>query len=375
MNQDYKLLNIVSILIEARWIKIPKLVKKRSKKAGFPPGTIVHIGNKRAEKTKITIVDYNEEQFQEKEAKSIKECFPYKDKPTVTWINIDGVHEVKIIEELGENYNFHPLILEDIVDTDQRPKIKDFGDYIFIILKMHYYDKENNEIKIEQVSLIFGKNYVISFQEREGDVFDSIRERIRNNIGRIRKARSDYLIYALMDAIIDNYFTILEKLGEETEDLEVKVIKNPVPANLQIIYRLKSELIFLRKSVWPLREVISILEKGESALIDKSTNIYLRDIYGHTIQVMDTVETLRDVISGTLEVYLSSVSNRMNEIMKVLTIIATIFIPLTFIVGIYGMNFQYMPELKWVWSYPVVLLGMLIVGIIMVFYFRRKKWM
>lgn len=354
---------------------MPKLVKKRSKKAGFPPGTIVHIGNKRTEKTKITIVDYNEEQFQEKEAKSIKECFPYKDKPTVTWINIDGVHEVKIIEELGKNYNFHPLILEDIVDTDQRPKIKDFGDYIFIILKMHYYDKENNEIEIEQVSLIFGQNYVISFQEKEGDVFDSIRERIRNNIGRIRKARADYLIYALMDAIIDNYFTILEKLGEETEDLEAKVIKNPVPANLQIIYRLKSELIFLRKSVWPLREVISILEKGESALIDKSTNIYLRDIYGHTIQVMDTVETLRDVISGTLEVYLSSVNNRMSEIMKVLTIIATIFIPLTFIVGIYGMNFQYMPELKWVWSYPVVLLGMLIIGIIMVFYFRRKKWM
>jgi len=354
---------------------LSKLVKKKSKKVGLPPGSIVHIGNKRAEKTKITIVDYNEEQFQEKEVKTVKECCPYKEKPTITWINIDGVHEEKIIEELGKIYNFHPLILEDIVDTDQRPKIKDFGDYIFIILKMHYYDKENNEIKIEQVSLIFGKNYVISFQEREGDVFDSIRERIRNNIGRIRKARADYLIYALMDAIIDNYFTILEKLGEETEDLEAKVIKDPVPANLQIIYKLKSELIFLRKSVWPLREVISILEKGESVLIDKSTNIYLRDIYGHTIQVMDTVETLRDVISGTLDVYLSSVSNRMNEIMKVLTIVATIFIPLTFIAGIYGMNFQYMPELKWVWGYPIVLLGMLIIGIVMVIYFKRKKWM
>lgn len=352
-----------------------KLVKKKSKKVGLPPGSIVHIGNKRAEKTKITIVDYNEEQFQEKEVKTVKECCPYKEKPTITWINIDGVHEVKIIEELGKIYNFHPLILEDIVDTDQRPKIKDFGDYIFIILKMHYYDKENNEIKIEQVSLIFGKNYVISFQEREGDVFDSIRERIRNNIGRIRKARADYLIYALMDAIIDNYFTILEKLGEETEDLEAKVIKDPVPANLQIIYKLKSELIFLRKSVWPLREVISILEKGESVLIDKSTNIYLRDIYGHTIQVMDTVETLRDVISGTLDVYLSSVSNKMNEIMKVLTIIATIFIPLTFIAGVYGMNFQYMPELKWVWAYPLILSVMLIIGIVMVIFFKRKKWM
>jgi len=351
------------------------MIKKKSKKAGLPPGTLIHVGNKRDEKIKITIVDYNEEQFQEKEVKTIKECFPYKEKPTVTWINIDGVHEVKMIEELGKNYNFHPLILEDIVDTDQRPKIKDFGDYIFLILKMYYCDKDNNEIKIEQVSLIFGENYVISFQEREGDVFDSIRERIRNNIGRIRKTRADYLIYALMDAIIDNYFTILEKLGEETEDLESKVIKNPVPANLQIIYRLKSELIFLRKSVWPLREVISILEKGESALIDKSTNIYLRDIYGHTIQVMDTVETLRDVISGTLEVYLSSVSNRMNEIMKVLTIIATIFIPLTFIAGIYGMNFQYMPELKWFWGYPLVLLVMLIIGIIMVKFFRKRKWM
>ena len=352
-----------------------KLLKKKSKKVGLPPGSIVHIGNKRAEKTKITIVDYNEEQFQEKEVKTVKECCPYKEKPTITWINIDGVHEVKIIEELGKIYNFHPLILEDIVDTDQRPKIKDFGDYIFIILKMHYYDKENNEIKIEQVSLIFGKNYVISFQEREGDVFDSIRERIRNNIGRIRKARADYLIYALMDAIIDNYFTILEKLGEETEDLEAKVIKDPVPANLQIIYKLKSELIFLRKSVWPLREVISILEKGESVLIDKSTNIYLRDIYGHTIQVMDTVETLRDVISGTLDVYLSSVSNKMNEIMKVLTIIATIFIPLTFIAGVYGMNFQYMPELKWVWAYPLILSVMLIIGIVMVIFFKRRKWM
>jgi len=354
---------------------LSKLLKKKSKKVGLPPGSIVHIGNKRAEKTKITIVDYNEEQFQEKEVKTVKECCPYKEKPTITWINIDGVHEVKIIEELGKIYNFHPLILEDIVDTDQRPKIKDFGDYIFIILKMHYYDKENNEIKIEQMSLIFGKNYVISFQEREGDVFDSIRERIRNNIGRIRKARADYLIYALMDAIIDNYFTILEKLGEETEDLEAKVIKDPVPANLQIIYKLKSELIFLRKSVWPLREVISILEKGESVLIDKSTNIYLRDIYGHTIQVMDTVETLRDVISGTLDVYLSSVSNKMNEIMKVLTIIATIFIPLTFIAGVYGMNFQYMPELKWVWAYPLILSVMLIIGIVMVIFFKKRKWM
>ena len=354
---------------------MPKLVKKKLKKVGLPPGSIVHIGNKRDEKVKITIVDYCEAKFQEKEAKSVEECLPYKDKSTVTWINVDGVHEMKVIEEIGKCFNLHPLILEDIVDTDQRPKIKDFVNYIFIILKMLYYDKNDNEMKIEQVSLILGKNYVISFQEREGDVFNSIRERIRNNIGRIRKAGVDYLIYALVDAIVDNYFIIIEKLGEKIENLEDKVISRPKPANLRVIHKLRRDLIFLRKSVWPLREVISILQRGESSLILESTNVYLRDVYDHTIQVIDTVETLRDIISGMLDIYLSSVSNRMNEIMKVLTIIATIFIPLTFITGIYGMNFRNMPEIKWVWGYPVVLLGMLIIGIIMVIYFKRKKWM
>ena len=342
---------------------------------GLPPGTLVHIGKKRMEEVKISIIDYDEEHLQEKETKSIEECFPYKNKPTVTWINVDGLHEIKVVEEIGKCFNLHPLILEDIVDTDQRPKIKDFRDYIFIVLKMLYYDKKDNEIQVEQVSLILGKNYVISFQEREGDVFNAIRERIRNNIGRIRKAGADYLVYALIDAIIDNYFIIIEKLGEKIENLEDKVSSRPKPANLRVIHRLKRDLIFLRKSVWPLREVISILERGESSLILESTNVYLRDIYGHTIQVMDTVETLRDMTSGMLEIYLSSVSNRMNEIMKMLTIVATIFIPLTFITGIYGMNFRYMPEIKWFWGYPIVLLGMLIIGIVMVIYFKRKKWM
>jgi len=240
---------------------------------------------------------------------------------------------------------------------------------------MIYYDKKSNTIRVEQVSLILGKNYIISFQEREGDVFSFIRERIRNNIGRIRKSGADYLAYSLIDAIVDNYFTIIERLDEEIENLEDKVIIQPNPSNVQAIHKLKRDLIFLRKSVWPLREVISFLEKGESPLVLKSTNIYLRDVYGHTIQVMDTVETLRDVISGILDIYLSSINTRMNEIMKMLTIIATIFIPLTFITGIYGMNFQYMPEVKWFWGYPAVLLGMSIIGIVMVIYFKRKKWM
>jgi len=353
---------------------LPKLVKKKLKKVGLPPGTLVHIGNKRIEKVKITIIDYDEKHFQEKEVKSAEECFPYKDKSTITWINIDGVHEIKVIEEIGKHFNLHPLILEDIVDTDQRPKIKDFGNYIFIILKMLYYDEKDNEMKVEQVSLVLGKNYVISFQEREGDVFDAIRERNRNNIGRIRKLGADYLVYSLIDAIVDNYFTIIEKLDEEIENLEDKVIIQPNPSNVQAIHKLKRDLIFLRKSVWPLREVISFLEKGESPLVLESTNIYLRDVYGHTIQVMDTVETLRDIISGILDIYLSSINTRMNEIMKILTIIATIFIPLTFITGIYGMNFQYMPEIKWFWGYPAVLSIMVAIGIGMLIYFKRKKW-
>ena len=353
---------------------MPKLVKKKLKKVGLPPGTLVHIGNKRIEKVKITIIDYDEKHFQEKEVKSAEECFPYKDKSTITWINIDGVHEIKVIEEIGKHFNLHPLILEDIVDTDQRPKIKDFGNYIFIILKMLYYDEKDNEMKVEQVSLVLGKNYVISFQEREGDVFDAIRERNRNNIGRIRKLGADYLVYSLIDAIVDNYFTIIEKLDEEIENLEDKVIIQSNPSNVQAIHKLKRDLIFLRKSVWPLREVISFLEKGESPLVLESTNIYLRDVYGHTIQVMDTVETLRDIISGILDIYLSSINTRMNEIMKILTIIATIFIPLTFITGIYGMNFQYMPEIKWFWGYPAVLSIMVAIGIGMLIYFKRKKW-
>jgi len=354
---------------------LPKLIRKKSKKAGLPPGTLIHIGNKRAERTKITVIDYDEKHLQEKGVISAEECFPYKEKSTVTWINIDGVHEMKVIEEIGKYFNFHTLILEDIMDTDQRPKVKDFGDYIFIILKMLYFNHKSNEIQVEQVSLVLGKNYVISFQEIEGDVFNPIRERIRNNLGQIRRLGADYLAYSLIDAIIDNYFVITEKLGEEIEEMEDRVIISPEPASLSIIHKFKRDLIFLRKSIWPLREVISILQRGESPHIHESTNLYFRDIYGHTVQVMDTVEILRDMISGMLEIYLTSASKRMNEIMKVLTIIATIFIPLTFITGIYGMNFQFMPEIKWFWGYPVILTVMLVLGIVMVVFFRKRKWM
>ena len=357
-----------------------RFIKKSSKAIGLPPGSLVHVGDSRTAQIKITVIDYDEKNFMEKEV-SIEECFPFKDKPSVTWINIDGVHQIDIIEKIGLHFGLHPLILEDIVNTDQRPKMEDFEDYIFIVLKMLYHSKKDDEIKAEQISLILGKNFVLSFQETEGDVFDFVRERIRNSKGRIRKVGADYLTYSLLDAVIDNYFIILEKIGETVEETEDKLIANPMPKTLQAIHDMKRELIFLRRSVWPLREVISGLQRGESKLIHKSTQIYVRDMYDHTIQVIDTIETFRDMISGMLDIYMSSVSNKMNEVMKVLTIFAAIFIPLTFVVGIYGMNFDpraspfNMPELGWQYGYPMVCVVMISVAVIMLYYFRRKKWL
>ena len=352
-----------------------RLITKRSQKAGLPPGTLIHIGERKTEKPRIRIIDYNEEQVEEKEAKTIEECFPFKDKPTVTWINIDGIHQVDIIEKLGSYFGLHPLLMEDILNTEQRPKMEDFGDYIFFVLKMLYLGDNKEEMEAEQVSLILGSNFVISFQEREGDVFAPVRDRIRKHKGRIRKAGSDYLAYALLDAIVDNYFLILENVGEKIEDTEQRLAIKPDPETLMSIRELKKEMIFLRKSIWPLREVINGLDRSESPLIHESTNAYLRDVYDHTIQIIDTVESFRDMISGMLDIYLSSLSNKMNEVMKVLTIFASIFIPLTFIAGLYGMNFRFMPELEWQWGYFAVLFVMVLAGGSMLLYFRRKKWL
>jgi magnesium transporter len=353
---------------------MPKLMKKRSKKSGLPPGTLVHIGEKKAEAPKIAIIDYDEAHFQEREAKTIEECFLFREKPTVTWINVDGL-QVEILEKLGECYGLHPLVLEDILNTDQRPKMEDYDEYLYIVLKALSYNEKSNGIETEQISLILGSNFVFSFQEREGDTFHPIRDRIRNNKGRIRKMGADYLAYTLLDSIIDNYFVILERLGEQIEILEEKLVTQPTPETLRIIHSLKREMIFLRKAVWPFREVIGNLERGESSLVKEFTRVYLRDVYDHTIQTMDTIETYRDMVSGMLDIYLSSVSNRLNAVMKVLTIIATIFMPLTFIAGIYGMNFKYMPELEWPWGYPLIWLIMVGIGVFMLLYFRKKRWL
>ena len=354
---------------------MPRLIKKTSRKVGLPPGTLVHIGEKKGDKVKITIMDYDEARLEEKEAKTIEECLPFKDTPTVIWINMDGIHRMEIMEGIGKAFSLHPLLVEDVVNTEQRPKMEDFDDCVFVVLKMLSYDEKENEIKAEQISLVLGTNLVISFQEREGDVFDPIRERIRNGRGRIRKMGADYLAYALIDAVVDSYFIMLDKLEEKMEDIEEQLLLNPGPETLNAIHVLRRKMIFLRNKVWPLREVVAALERGESPLIHESTLIYLSDVYDNTIQVIETIEKFRDMLSGTIDIYLSMASNKMNEVMKLLAIIATIFMPLTFIAGIYGMNFRYMPELEWHWGYPVILLVMVAIGISMLVYFRRKKWL
>jgi len=354
---------------------MPRLIKRRSKKPGLPPGTLVHIGKERVEKSRITIIDYDQTNFQEKEIKSVEECFSFKDTATVTWINIDGINQIEIIEKIGKHFNLHPLILEDILNTGQRPKLDDFEDYVFLVLKMPYFDTKENTIRVEQISLVLGSNFIISFQEMEGDVFNPVRERIKSGRVRIRSSGADYLIYALIDAIVDNYFTILEKIGERIENIEEELVTEPGTGTLHDIHDLKREILFFRKSVWPLREILSNLERGELTLIKESTRIFLKDVYDHTIQLIDTMETFRDMLSGMLDLYISSIGNKTNEVMRVLTIIATIFIPLTFIAGLYGMNFEFMPELKWRWGYPSVLLVIGVIGIFMLYYFRRKKWL
>lgn len=352
-----------------------KLSKKRSKKAGLPSGTLVYTGEKKDEKISIHVVDYDEANFIESELISVEECIPYKNKPTVTWINVDGVHNVSMLEKLGACFGLHRLVMEDIMNTDQRPKMEDFGDYLYLVLKMLTSGK-NGDIVTEQISIILGQNFVLSFQEGiEGDVFNPIRDHLRTGKGRIRKMKADYLAYALVDAVVDNYFVILEKFGDKIETLETELIEQPTQKTVQKIYQLKREMIFLHNAVWPLREVVSALGKHESSLISETTAPYLRDVYDHVIHIIDSVDIYREMLSSMLDMYLSSVSNRLNEVMKVLTAISLIFMPLTFIVGVYGMNFKYMPELEWRYGYFLALFLMFGIGVFMLRYFKRKKWL
>jgi len=354
----------------------PKLGSlRRRKQPGASPGTLVHTGEVKTDRVRFTVMDYHADGLIERDLDAVDEAFPLDDALTVTWLNVDGLHDVDVVQTLGERVGLHPLAMEDVLSTGQRPKIDDYGDLVFIVMRMVQFDAEQGELIDEQVSLVVGRGFVVSFQERPGDVFESVRERLRTAKGRLRTAGADYLAYALMDAVVDHYFITLEHLSDTIEDLSEDILRLPDPVSLERVHDLKRSLVFMRKSIWPLREVAGKLVRGEAPLFEPSTLVFVRDVYDHAVQVIDTVESLRDIVAGMHDIYLSSLSNRMNEIMKVLTIIATIFIPLTFIAGIYGMNFQYMPELEWRWGYFAALGLMGLIAVIMIILFRRRRWL
>jgi len=354
---------------------VQRVVKERSIKSGLPPGTLVHIGDKSDREIRVSVIDYNETVCEEKEITALKECFYFTDPSIKSWINVEGLHEIEVIQQVGECQGLHPLVLEDILNTDQRPKLEDYGEYLYIVLKTFRNDK-GGDIVTEQVSLILGANFVISFQEGiRGDIFNTIRERIRNGKGRVRSMGTDYLTYCFMDAIVDNYFVVLEEAEERIEALEDEVVTKPAPETVQKLHKLKREMIFLRKAVWPLREVLAAMTRRESKLITDPVMIYLRDVYDHVIQVIDIIEVCRDMLSGMLDIYLSSMSNRLNEVMMFLTVIATIFMPLSFLASMWGMNFKNMPELDLRWGYPIALCIMASIAVSMIVWFRKKRWL
>ncbi|MBU1181335.1 MAG: magnesium/cobalt transporter CorA [Proteobacteria bacterium] len=350
------------------------IVRDRSEKLGFPPGSLIFVGEQKTDNVVLTVSNYDVEHFEEKTAASIEDCLSYRDLPSTTWIHVCGLHRPDIIESLGSCYGIHHLFLEDILNTAQRPKMEDLEDGLFIVMKAFTLSGDETTAA-EQVSFILGENYVISLQEGNDDIFEPVRSRLRSSRGRIRSLGPDYLLYALMDTVVDHYFSVLEVLGERIGVLEDELLVDHTQETMPQIHRLRRELLFLKKTIWPLREVISAMLRSETGLIRQTTQFYIRDLYDHVIQVVDSLENYRELTSALLEIYLSSVSNRMNEVMKVLTIIATIFIPITFIAGVYGMNFEFMPELKWRWGYALVWGVMIAMIVAMLNYFRKKKWL
>jgi len=351
-----------------------KYLRKQSKKIGLPPGTVIHVGERKVDKVRIRIIDYTESELNEREVENIEEVFRYKDTSSTTWINIDGLHQPEIIEKIGAHFNIHSLVLEDIVNTGQRPKFEEYDDYLFFVFKMYHFDEKTLEIKSEQVSLIIGEHYLISFQETIGDMFDPIRERLKKWKGRIRKMSTDYLAYAIIDTIVDSYYLIIESIGGKIESLEEELLTSLRQEQIQTIKLLKREILFFRRSVAPLKESLNIIIREECSLLSEPTRIFFKDVYDHLSAIIDSIDLYRDMLTGMLEIFLSSVSNKMNEVMKVLTLVASIFIPLTFIAGIYGMNFEFIPELGWRWGYLMVWTLFIVIGITFAVYFKRKNW-
>jgi len=353
-----------------------KRKKKSYKTSNLPPGTIAYHGKKASLSTDIEVVNYSKDDYKSFNTNSVQDAFDFKGNEHVTWININGLNNVADIEALGAHYKLHPLTLEDIVNTGQRPKLEEFENYMFVVFKMLFI-KNDDEINYEHLSLIVGEDYVLTFQEADGDVFNNLRDRISSAKGRIRAQGSDYLMYSILDAVVDNYFTVIEVLGDKVEELEGYLFQSKdaddrTPGQIQ---ELKQEILKMRRSIYPLREVISRMEKTDCGFIEEKTHSYLRDLYDHIIQVSESVDLYREMIWSLMDMYMTIISNKMNEIMKVLTIIATIFIPLTFIAGIYGMNFKNMPELNSDYGYYYLIGAMFILFIFMLIYFRRKRWL
>ncbi|KJR40124.1 magnesium and cobalt transport protein CorA [Candidatus Magnetoovum chiemensis] len=343
--------------------------KDMPSKVGLPPGTAVYIGEAKTEKISITLIDFDENSYEILELDNVNKCAGYIEKTTTTWINICGVHDVKTIEDLSGIFQLHPLTIEDIVNTHQRPKIDILDNYIFVTLRLYNCD-ELPKLSSEQVSLVLGENYLLTFQEKHNKLFDTLLAHIKNNKTRLRKEGADYLFYSFIDIAVDSYFKILDSVDSKIEYTEERINS---PETLKRAHQLRKDLISLRKTIWPLREILYTLTPNEAHLIKEATIVYLKDVSDHVNRLIDSIETLRDIISSVIELYMSSINNRLNEVMKYLAVFATIFIPLTFIASIYGMNFEYMPELKWKWGYYSVLAVMFVIGSALFYYFKKKK--
>ena len=351
--------------------QIPRMLRH---KPGTAPGTLNYTGEIREELVSLALIDYNEEHFDEVHGVGSDWKHRVPSPQFMSWLDVSGIHNVAIIQEIGDHLGIHPLIMEDIIHPHQRPKFDLIEDQIYVVLRMLHI-KEDGTVQDEQISIVLGKNWIVSFQQFPGDVFDAVRERLRGGKGLIRKSGPDYLAYALIDLIVDYYFVLLERIGSEVQEIEAEVMDNPTKQTIHTIRATKQTIVSYRKDIWPVRELVSSMIRDESGLIKKRTTTYLRDVYDHTIQVMDLMETYRDQLSGLTDLYLSSLSQRMNEVMQFLTIIGSIFIPLTFIAGVYGMNFANMPELGWEYGYPAVWVVMIVSGIGLFLYFRYKKWL
>lgn len=357
------------------------LISRRSKKIGLVPGSYVFLGEQKEEVAQINIMDYNADSYDFKTLESIDEALPYKDSKNITWVNIYGLHDIRILQKIEAHFGIHPLVMEDVLNTSQRPKIEIYDNYIFTVLKMIYFNEKTSELVVEQISLIFYDKFILCFQERKGDFFNPLRERIKKSKGRIRKSGEDYLAYSILDIIIDNYFLVLENFGDQIEVLDEEVTDNPKPEISQKINELKRTLISLPKNIWPLREVIHMLTRNEVPYFKKTTMPFLNDLYDHIIQVIDTTENYREMVTGLMDLYMSGMSHKMNEVMKVLTIIATIFIPLSFLAGIYGMNFDTsispfnMPELGYRYGYILFWVFAICIGGGLLLFFKKKNWL